>query len=147
VLVGFVPVHAPPPVKVSVAVKLPLIVVGVKVASAGFAFCVQFPRPPPPLHALAVYVPLAVAAAIAIGVRPEALQRFILAPAFGTGVCDHDMTRVLVGFVPAHAPLPVTVKVAVNDPFATVGVNTALAGLAFWVHPPRPPPPDHVTAL
>jgi hypothetical protein len=82
-----------------------------------------------------------------MGVVPDALHRFIAAPAIGTGVWDHDIVRVLVGFVPRHEPLPVTVRVAVNDPLVTEGVNVARAGLIFCVHAPRPPPPLHVVAL
>jgi hypothetical protein len=54
---------------------------------------------------------------------------------------------VLVGFVPVHAPLPVTVRVAVKLPLVVVGVKVALAGVAFCAHVPRPPPPLHVLPL
>jgi len=147
VLVGFVPVHAPDPVSVRVAVKLPLIVVGVKRARAGLAFCVQLPNPPPPDQLFELYVPVAEAPAIAMNEVPVALHLFIAAPALGTGVCDQDITLVLVGFVPAQDPPPVTVRVAVKLPEEVVGVNVARAGFAFCVQLPSPPPPLHVAEL
>ena len=83
---GFVPAHAPPPVRVIVAVKLPLVVVGVNVASAGLAFCVHVPRPAPPVHVAEVYVPVAEAPVIAMGARGVASQRVMLLPASTVGV-------------------------------------------------------------
>jgi hypothetical protein len=147
VLVVLVPKHAPLPVTVNVAVKVPPLVVGVNVASAGFAFCVHPPRPPPPVHATPLYVPPAVAPVIEIAARGVPSQRVIVAPAFEVGVWLQVIVLVLVGLVPTQPALPVTVKVAVKLPFATVGVKVASAGSAFCVHEPDPPPPVHVTAL
>jgi len=53
---------------------------------------------------------------------------------------------VSAGLVPAQAPEPVAVRVAVNEPLLVLGVKVANAGFAFCVHEPSPPPPDQVTA-
>jgi hypothetical protein len=147
VLVGSVPKHAPLPVTVSVAVKLPLVDVGVKDARAGLAFCVHEPRPPPPLHALPLFVPPDVAPVIAIAASGVPSQRVISEPADAVGVWPQVIVLVLVGLVPAHAPLPVTVNVAVKEPLVTIGVNVERAGSAFCTQLPRPPPPLHALPL
>jgi hypothetical protein len=71
---------------------------------------------------------------MAIAANGVPSHRLILPPALAVGVCPQLIVLVLVGFVPAHPPLPVTVNVAVKLPLVTVGVNTAKAGLAFCVY-------------
>jgi hypothetical protein len=66
----------------------------------------------------------------------------IVPPALATGCTPHDIT--LVALVLLHPLLPVSDKVAVNEPEDTVGVKIARAGSAFWVNVPSPPPPLHV---
>jgi hypothetical protein len=147
VAVGFVPRHPELPVTVSAAVNDPLATVGVKVATAGLIFCTQFPNPPPPDQVAALNDPVAVAPVIVKAARGVASQRFKFAPAPAVGVCPHVITRVEVGLVPAQPSLPVTVRVAVNEPLVTVGVNVARAGLTFCVQLPNAPPPVQFTAL
>ena len=53
---------------------------------------------------------------------------------------------VSVGLVPAQAPEPVAVNVAVKEPLLVLGENVAKAGLAFCDQDPSPPPPVHVMA-
>ena len=68
----------------------------------------------------------------------------ISVPAVATGCVPHVMVTEVEGLVPVHAPLPVTLSVAVNDPDEILGVKVANAGFAFCVHVPDPLPPLHV---
>jgi len=129
------------PVKVNVAVNDPEAVDGVNVARAGSAFCVHAPSPPPPLHVGGpLYVPVAEAPAIGMAAVP--VQVTISDPALATGCVPHVISLVSVSSGQPSAP--VRMRVAVNEPEGTVGVNVASAGLAFCVHDPSPAPPLHV---
>jgi hypothetical protein len=148
VAVGLVPVQLPLPVKVNVAVKDPELTVGVKVARAGSAFCSQVPDPTPPVQVAALKLPVAAAPTRVMAANGVPSQRLIAGPAVViAGDKPQLMVRVAVGLVPAQLPLPVSVRVAVNDPVLVVGVKVARAGFAFCAQVPRPPPPLHVAAL
>ena len=70
---------------------------------------------------------------------PEPEQVETAVPATAVGVVAQVIVLVDVGLVPEHAPLPVTVKVAVKLPNDAEGVNVARAGLAFCTQVPVPP--------
>lgn len=145
VSVRFVPVQTPDPVSVSVAVNDPLETVGVNRARAGFASCVHVPSPAPPDHAWLLYVPEAVAPVIVMAANGAASHLDMLAPASTAGVWLQEIVRVDVLTMLPQATVPVKVRVAVNVPLATEGVNVASAGfVACCVQVPRPVPPDHM---
>ncbi|MBA7567210.1 hypothetical protein ES708_08919 [subsurface metagenome] len=68
-------------------------------------------------------------------------------PAYTVASQLHSIVLVSVGSVPAHAPLPVNVIVAVKLPKLTDGVNVAWAGSMSCDHDPSPSPPDQSAAL
>jgi hypothetical protein len=68
----------------------------------------------------------------------------MLLPAVATGCVPHVIVIEELVLVPIHAPVPVTLSVAVNDPDETLGVKVANAGFAFCDHVPDPLPPLHV---
>ena len=117
------------------------------VARAGSGSFDQNPSTSPPDQTVALWVPVSVAPVINMGAVGARSQRFISPPAEAVGSSPQLIVRVLVGFVPAHVPLPVTVRVAVKLPLLIDGVNVARAGSAFCDHVPEPPPPDQTVAL
>ncbi len=66
----------------------------------------------------------------------------VAGPASTDGADVHVKVIELVGLLPAHAPLPVTVMVSVTLPVGDVGVNVGVRVLAPAVIDPVPVSPE-----
>ena len=86
-------------------------------------------------------------AVVEVGTPPHqlpAVNQFVLTAPVHVPVVPQLMMRVETAVAPGQLPVPVTVSVAINDPPETEGIKLASAGLACWIHVPRPAPPDQI---